>query len=197
MSERNSCKIIHFPGSPHAGLAMQFRVELLLVAQPVWRRIVVPANFTFWAFHVAIQDAMGWQDKHLHEFKISNPRTGDSFRFGIPDDSAFHGTKEVLPGWDHMIAEHFRPDLGPALYCYDFGDGWQHEVYLETTLSDFAPGDFPTCLEGSGLCPKEDCGGPFAWEEFLAEHPETEEFQPDLVVFDNPRERWERSFGHE
>ncbi|OFW13207.1 MAG: hypothetical protein A3H29_03900 [Acidobacteria bacterium RIFCSPLOWO2_02_FULL_67_21] len=32
----------------------------------VWRRIHVPEHYSFWDLHVAIQDAMGWQDCHLH-----------------------------------------------------------------------------------------------------------------------------------
>ena len=197
MSELSKGKIIHFPGAPHAGLAMQFRIELLLLAQPVWRRLVVPANYTFWDFHVAIQDVMGWQDKHLHQFKVDDPRNGTSLRYGIPDDSGFHGAQEVLTDWEHLIADHFRPDMGPALYSYDFGDGWQHEITLEATLSDVEPGELPACLEGDGLCPREDCGGPFAWEEILAETTPMDEFKADKVFFDNPRERWLRSFGND
>ena len=70
--DRNN--IIPFPGAPHAGEAMQFRIDLMLVAEPVWRRIVVPAGYTFWDLHVAIQDAMGWEDRHLHEFRLDDPR---------------------------------------------------------------------------------------------------------------------------
>jgi hypothetical protein len=36
----------------------------------VWRRIQVPSGYSFWDLHVAIQDAMGWQDYHLHEFVV-------------------------------------------------------------------------------------------------------------------------------
>ena len=197
MNDQKNNNIIHFPGSPHAGLAMRFRIELLLMTEPVWRQFLVPANYTFWDFHVAIQDVMGWQDRHLHQFKLDDPITGTSMRFGIPDDSVFHGAQEVLTGWDHKIVNFFRPDFGPALYSYDFGDDWQHEVHLEAILSDVEPGGLPDCLSGEGLCPQEDCGGPIAWEEFLAAHPTREEFQPSEVVFDDPRERWLRSFGHE
>jgi hypothetical protein len=30
----------------------------------------VPAAYSFWDLHVAIQDAMGWHDVHLHEFRV-------------------------------------------------------------------------------------------------------------------------------
>ena len=193
--DRNN--IIPFPGAPHAGEAMQFRIDLMLVAEPVWRRIVVPAGYTFWDLHVAIQDAMGGEDRHLHEFRLDDPRASGPLRFGIPDESAFHGAREVLTGWDYVIAEHFVTGLGPALYTYDFGDDWQHEISLEAMLDKFDPNGLPTCLEGEGVCPREDCGGPFAWEEILAESAAPEKFDPERVVFDNPHERWIRSFGHD
>lgn len=38
----------------------QFRITFLDVKPPVWRRIQVPADYSFWDLHVAIQDSMGW-----------------------------------------------------------------------------------------------------------------------------------------
>ena len=54
----------------------QFMIVLHRVEPPVWRRIHVPESYSFWDLHVAIQDAMGWLDYHLHEFRIVNPKTG-------------------------------------------------------------------------------------------------------------------------
>ena len=39
--------------------ALQLKVELLDIRPPIWRRIEIPATYTFWDLHVAIQDAMG------------------------------------------------------------------------------------------------------------------------------------------
>ena len=50
----------------------QFKITLKDTKPPVWRRIQVPGNYTFWDLHVAIQDAMGWTDYHLHEFDHVN-----------------------------------------------------------------------------------------------------------------------------
>lgn len=41
---------------------LRIKVTLLGVKPPVWRRILVPCDYTFWDLHVAIQDAMGWTD---------------------------------------------------------------------------------------------------------------------------------------
>lgn len=44
------------------------KVSLLYMGPPIWRIIEVPETYTFWDLHVAIQDAMGWLDYHLHAF---------------------------------------------------------------------------------------------------------------------------------
>jgi hypothetical protein len=49
----------------------QFKIILKGTEPPIWRRIQVPETFTFWDLHVAIQNAMGWNDSHLHEFRVN------------------------------------------------------------------------------------------------------------------------------
>ncbi len=43
---------------------LRLRVQLLEVHPPVWRRIEIRADATFWALHVALQNVMGWTDSH-------------------------------------------------------------------------------------------------------------------------------------
>ena len=44
----------------------QFKITLLDTKPPIWRRIQVAENYRFWDLHMAIQNAMGWQNCHLH-----------------------------------------------------------------------------------------------------------------------------------
>ena len=53
---------------------LRFKVELDHVTPAVWREIEVPSTYSFWNLHVAIQDAMGWLDYHLHAFRIQATR---------------------------------------------------------------------------------------------------------------------------
>ena len=64
----------------------QFKITLKGTKPPIWRRILVPETYTFWDLHVAIQDAMGWDDYHLHEFTLLSPKTGRKVKIGIPSD---------------------------------------------------------------------------------------------------------------
>jgi len=52
-------------------LIYQFKVTLDGISPPIWRRIQVPARYSFWDLHVALQDAMGWFDCHLHRFNLA------------------------------------------------------------------------------------------------------------------------------
>lgn len=188
--------IIDFPGLPEEPPALQLRVDLLLMPYPVWRRLVLPGRSSFWDLHVAIQDAMGWHDKHLHRFTLDDPGRGEHIRLGIPDDSSFHGLDDVLAGWEYPLTRFCSPGGPSMLYTYDLGDEWQHEVSLEGFLHGWSPAGLPACSEGEGTCPPEDCGGPHGFSQ-IPQAVADEEFDPDAVVFDNPRERWHRAFGHD
>lgn len=191
-------------------LVHQFRVTLLDVEPTVWRRIQTPAGYSFWDLHVAIQDSMGWFDSHLHVFRIKKPRGRKVWEIGIPDEF-MEGT---LAGWRTAVADYFTEPGATALYEYDFGDGWRHEILLEGVLLAESAVRYPTCLAGERACPPEDCGGPHGYEELLKiirdpKHEERDEyltwlggqapanrpFDPErfdaaAVVFDDPYERF-------
>ena len=193
----------------------QFRIALKETEPAIWRRILVPAEHSFWDLHVAVQDAMGWMDCHLHVFEMPDAKAPErTVRLGIPGE-LFDGCDddETLPGWDHRIADYFTLANARAAYEYDFGDGWEHDVVLEDILPR-APGlSYPRCVAGERACPPEDVGGVSGYEEFLGviadpraeEHEETkawvggsfdpERFAADEVEFDDPQQRWEHAFG--
>lgn len=194
--------------------ALQFLVGLLNTDPLVWRRILVPESYSFWDLHVAIQDAMGWKDCHLHEFRIVHPQSGTPARLGIPDPD-FPDERPCVAGWEVRIADYFNCDTAAetptASYVYDFGDDWQHLVTLEA-VGPAGSGRLPRCVGGARACPPEDCGGVNGYEELLEaigdrRHPEhaamlewtgkaydPNAFDPAGVAFDNPRQRWARAF---
>jgi hypothetical protein len=86
MSDR-SAKIIPFPGSEPPRSALVLRVELVMTPYPIWRRLRIAEQATFWDLHVAIQDAVGWSHRHRHLFTADDPGSGQRLRFGIPEVS--------------------------------------------------------------------------------------------------------------
>ena len=191
----------------------QFKVALKGIQPPIWRRIQVPENFTFWDFHVAIQDVMGWEDCHSNEFEMVNPHTGLKEEIGIPDEDIRWDDREILPAWNRKISEYFASENKKGLYTYDFGDDWRHDVELEKILPREKNVTYPICLAGKRACPPEDCGGVWGYGELLEiladpnheQHEDMlewlgESFDPEYfgikeVQFDDPQERWNYAFG--
>jgi hypothetical protein len=186
----------------------QFKLVLVGVEPPIWRRIQVPDTYSFWDLHVALQDAMGWLDYHLHVFRVPGPGTGEVEQIGIPDDDPFEGDKPALPGWEIPITRHFTRPGTVVPYEYDFGDGWEHELTLEAVVPRQAGHKYPLCVDGARACPPEDCGGVDGYETLLTvmrdpTHEEYEsmivwlggrfdpdKFDPKRVKFDDPARRY-------
>ncbi len=191
----------------------QFKIELEEITPTIWRRIQVPETYSFWDLHVAIQDAMGWLDSHLHLFQIRRKHSHAATEIGFPDDYAVEGDPEILPGWEISISSYFH-DVGvTADYEYDFGDGWRHKIVLEGILLREKGRKYPRCIGGAGRCPPEDCGGVHGYYrvlEVLADPGDEEHesmlewlggaydpqyFAAGKVKFDNPTKRWKIAFS--
>lgn len=193
----------------------QFRIELREIEPKIWRVIQVPETYTFWDFHVAIQDAMGWLDCHLHEFTVTDPITRKKVIIGIPtDEEEGFFIEETIPGWKVMIADGFSKRNKKAYYCYDFGDDWQHIIKLEKILPKDKEQTYPRCIAGERACPPEDCGSTPGYEEIVDmlknPEPDNEEYQEMMkwlggsydpeyfdcseIFFDDPEERLKTFF---
>jgi len=190
----------------------QFKISLKEIAPTIWRRILVPPNYTFWDLHVAVQCAMGWTDSHLHLFSIKRPHARTVTEIGIPDLSEFEEKLKHLSGWEESLESYLEPGV-TAHYLYDFGDNWEHDILLEGILIKEKGRKYPTCTGGEGKCPPEDCGGVGGYMEFLEsvlnpldeEHKQMlawyggeydpHDFNPDEVRFDNPKKRLEVLLG--
>ena len=89
-------------------LVHQFLIVLTGTDPLVWRRIQVPERYSFWDLHVAIQDAMGWLDYHLHEFRLLDAKEKHVVSIGIPTDDD-PPERPVLPGWEVRLSRFDNP----------------------------------------------------------------------------------------
>lgn len=141
----------------------QLKITLLGIQPPIWRRIQV-ADCTLDRLHEAVQTAMGWTNRHLHQFEI------DGMRYGDPQllDDGF-GELEC----EDSLATRLSKLLGRRKkgfrfrYEYDFGDGWEHEIQLEDQLPAEPKTKYPQCVDGARACPPEDCGGVWGYADLL------------------------------
>ena len=79
----------------------QFKIKLQGITPTIWRRIQVPETYSFWDLHVAIQDAMGWLDYHLHLFRVHRDHVPVPIEIGIPDEYAVEGDPEIHASWEN------------------------------------------------------------------------------------------------
>ena|GEM_PF-915931 len=190
----------------------QFKITLIGAEPAIWRRIQVPGSYTFYDLHVAIQNAMGWTDSHLHAYEMQGKR-----KVRIESPYAVEDLHKKPYGFtpEIMIAGFFKKEKDSAIYEYDFGDGWRHDVVLEDIQLKKSGMKYPVCLAGQRACPPDDCGGLGGYagcveaatsktisdedDEALAlltwlDGWNPEKFNPKDVVFENPAKRFRDSF---
>ena len=188
---------------------LQFKITLIGAEPPIWRRILVPGSYTFYDLHVAIQNAMGWTDSHLHAYEMQGKHAA---RIESPYavDEIHEKVKYFTP--ETMLTKFFDREGDSAVYVYDFGDGWRHEVLLEKIVPKKPAQKYPVCLAGQRACPPENCGGIGGYARCVKAvtgkvSPDMDEdflnwlgdwnptgFNKDDVVFESPRVRFLESF---
>lgn len=138
----------------------QLKVSLRHITPMVWRRLLVISDTTIAQLHAIVQVAMGWEDLHLHQFRIHGKTYGIYRTGGISFADDPH--QVILADFKLRTGERF-------VYEYDMGDCWQHDIRLEAVLPHEPRKRYPVCTAGDGDCPPEDCGGPWGYRELMAE----------------------------
>ncbi len=151
--------------SKTAGDTILVHVFLYAITPKIWRKFSIPLSANFLDLHDAIQCAMGWANKHPHEFR--------------------HGKGKRLVdvigpvGLEDQVIGNFRDELGITirefigrkrlplrmLYRYDFADEWVHELIFEKRLEGSGG---PSMIGGERACPPEDFGGSFQYMQAAA-----------------------------
>ncbi len=152
----------------------QMKVTLTGSKPPIWRRLIVNDNTRLDHMHDILQAAMGWDDYHLHQFRV-----GDTY-YGVPDPE-YAVFFEIMDERKFCLRDLISEPKKSFVYEYDFGDSWEHKILLEKILP---PGshETPVVIKGKKACPPEDCGGIWGYEELLKalQDPEDEEHEAML-----------------
>jgi hypothetical protein len=175
----------------------QIKIALLGTRPPIWRRLLVPAGMTLEQLHDVLQMAMGWEDCHMHDFRIGKKQ------FGKPElDDSLMGMPATVDESTVRVFNVLGKVGAKAVYTYDFGDGWEHSVAVEKVLAPDPGFAYPVCTGGKLNGPPEDCGGVAGYYNLLEairnpdheEHEEMQEwvgddFDPDAFSMDEVNER--------
>ncbi|MGD0578982.1 MAG: plasmid pRiA4b ORF-3 family protein [Bryobacteraceae bacterium] len=150
----------------------QLKITLLGTRPPIWRRVLVPADLTLAQLDTVLQAAIGWENCHLHEFRIGRRR------FGVPDpEDRLMGETGCIDERKVRLSDVLGKAGAKAEYTYDFGDSWEHSIVVEKVLRPEPGLVYPLCTGGKRQGPPEDCGGLGGYYNFLEaiQDPEHEE----------------------
>jgi hypothetical protein len=165
------------------------RVFLYGIEPEIWRRFSVPGDVTFEEFHRVIQQAMGWEDAAMHEFRHGKGKRlvdvigpEEMLKEGVPGEFT-HENEITL---NEFVGRRALPIR--FLYRYDFRVDWIHEVVIEKREEDTT--GKPKMIDGERACPPENCGGVFEYKQCMAGELEwldgsydPEKFDPKKVRF--------------
>ena len=169
------------------------KIFLYQITPKIWRQIAVPDDFTFIQVSDALQAAMGWENKHPHEFRHGKgKRLVDVIGpVGLEDQTPGEFQDEAKLTLKQFIGKRRLPIR--MLYRYDFAEEWIHEVVLEKRDEE---GEGVELLGGERACPPEDFGGAFQYMQALHgeiawDHPgyDPELFEPEKVDFTPKKKR--------
>ena len=156
----------------------QFKVTLRNIHPPIWRRILVWEDVTLAQLHRVLQMVMGWEECHLHEFRISGNI------YALPDLDDERKIIDVKRTRIHDVIQQVGTEFE---YVYDLGDYWEHFLVLEAILQPAPDTPYPRCIAGERNCPPEDVGGSDGYEDYLEAmaDPEHEE-HGDMIGWRGP-----------
>ena len=165
----------------------QFYAELKDYEPKIWRRFQVPENITMARLGYILMTMYEMKANHLFcvtvpirdNVKLDETLSGvgsvfpdKSWRFEIGNEELFPGEGEkVFDASTYKMRSILQGCQGAKLTLeYDYGDGWEVEITLESVLEDKElPGrELPRVLAGEGYGIIEDCGGTGGLEQLAA-----------------------------
>ena len=134
----------------------QLKIHLLGISPHICRRVLVRDDTTLAELHHVFQVVMGWENWHLHSFKLWGKEYGIPYAGGtyFADDAR----RVHLSDFPWRVNDKFT-------YTYDFGDYWQHQVRVEKLLPPTVVPVVPVCVSGRRACPPEEVGGPRGYDQ--------------------------------
>jgi len=152
-------------------LIYQLKITIIGFKPPIWRRVFVSEDASFFELHSLIQDVFDWEDYHLHSFRalrnngkkqiyIQDQETNDEWAYPVAEEllPPTEERNEYLDEHNTKLSDFFSQEFPKIKYEYDFGDSWEHQIELEKILDDPVT-SVPAVVTGKRLGPPEDSRG--------------------------------------
>lgn len=158
-----------------------FKIALIGSSNPIiWRRIKVNSNISFETLHCIIQSVFDWRGEHLYAFRkmfytddrrrcflCLDYKFDDEFTLSFRNylDKSHFPNEGDYEAKDILLEDFFKKTKDTIVYEYDFGDGWEHKITLESIEEGKLL--YPICVKGKGKTPPENCGGIWGYYQML------------------------------
>lgn len=160
------------PDKPYDCL-YQLKIHLLHISPQIYRRMIVKGDTTIIQLHHIVQIVMGWDNWHLHYFRIF----GRDYGIDYTDGEQFLGIPEItrLGDFALQVNDTFH-------YVYDYFDHWVHLIRVEAINPANENALHPVCIGGKRACPPEELGGPTVYDRRMQQQREWAYEWLDTVV---------------
>lgn len=165
--------------------SLRLKVQMKDVTKPpMWREIVIPADFNFLQLHYAIQAIMNFDNSHLWRFGRGGYNSDLLISIQYDDDMDCWSDCKTHDAETTPVTGFLAKKGDKLEYTYDFGDDW---VFTVTVLEVMERnGDVAVCTKWKcDFQPIEDCGGIWSYlklrEAFSAPDAMTPKQKKDLT----------------
>lgn len=180
-------------------VTFQVRVDLDGAKPPIWRRLLLSSELMLDELHEVLQQAMGWDGGHLHEFLAGKNRMDPFATHYLMQYMLDDGAEGVLED-EVRLDELLTNPKDRLFYWYDFGDDWEHTLVVEKVLPRLGDEPPAICIGGARACPPEDCGGIWGYHDLVAGQPVFEdsdfEFDPTRFSVEETNQALRDLFDH-
>ena len=129
-------------GTAGESVIYQLRVVLEGISPLIWRKLLVPDDYSIADLHFILQIAFDWDDWNLHRFFIHGKDYGIYHSGGMSFSDDPYQVR--LADFKFRRGEKF-------LYEYDFFNNWKHLLRIEDILSVDPKKQYPLCTGGGNL----------------------------------------------
>ena len=130
---------------------------------PVWREVIVPANFSFKQLHEIIQVVFNWDGSHLWQFEEKAYNSDYVVTESKEDD--FDMRHDIFYNPDTTPISSLLKSKGDKLeYLYDFGDDWVVIISVKDILESKI--NHPEVIKYKGDNMIDDIGGVWGYIDY-------------------------------
>ncbi|MCZ4327397.1 plasmid pRiA4b ORF-3 family protein [Brachybacterium paraconglomeratum] len=134
---------------PSTGKVLTVRVDLHRSSPPIWRRLELRSDLSLEDVHTVLQTAFDWAGYHSWRFAAGGaPFDEAAQQFLCASDVEEGEDPDGIPAGEVRLGEQLQ-QAGDALkYLYDYGDGWDLGLVVESVRAAEAGDTQPGPWEG-------------------------------------------------